>query len=188
MECYVHPGTEAAGVCGVCQRAICRSCVAVETPRLVCSACSTRGIIGFEYKTEAAIGPWPILHICFGTDPVRMRPKVAKGVIAIGNLAVGGIAIGSVALGVIGIGGLGVGLLGALGGAAIGFGLSIGGFAFGSVAIGGMAVGLSYALGGAAFGPAVISGERCDEAAREFFSRYVGDIMPACGQTLERSR
>ena len=188
MECYVHPRAEAVGVCAICMRAICRSCVAEDVPRLVCAACHTRGVVGFEYRSDAAIGPLPLIHICFGSDPVRMTPKIAKGVIAIGNIAVGGIAIGAVTFGVIGIGGLGIGVLGALGGAAVSLGLSVGGFALGSVAVGGLAIGFSYALGGAAFAPSVISGERCDEAARAFFSTYIGDLLPSCSTELERVR
>jgi hypothetical protein len=61
-------------------------------------------------------------------------------------------------------------------------GLSIGGLAVGSVAFGGAAFGFLYAIGGAAFGPAIIDGRRCDEAARLFVERWLGEWMrpPTC--------
>jgi hypothetical protein len=49
-------------------------------------------VLGFEYRSPLVIGGWPLLHICVGVDPQTMRPRVAKGIIAIGNIAVGGAA------------------------------------------------------------------------------------------------
>ena len=178
MHCYMHPGTDAAGVCASCGRGMCRDCVAVDTPRLVCRACITRPVYGFEYRSEISFGDFPLVHVCTGMDPVTQRPKVARGVIAIGNIAVGGLALGGVALGLVSVGGLSVGLLVALGGAALGVGISFGGLAVGSVAVGGLAVGFSYATGGAAFGGAIIDGARCDEAARAFFAQYLPGVLP----------
>jgi hypothetical protein len=183
MNCFVHDRVPAIGLCAACQKALCRQCVGLETPRLVCSTCVTeRAVLGFEYTSVAAIGSWPLVHICMGVDAVTMRPKVARGVIAIGNVAVGGLAFGGLACGLLSIGGLSVGILAALGGAALGLGLSVGGFAVGSVAVGGAAVGFVYAIGGGAFGPAVINGQHCDPAARDFILRWVGEQMlpPPC--------
>jgi len=181
MQCYVHGGTEAIGVCGVCGRGICRECVLTDAPRLMCRACADSTLYGYEYKSELSIGSLPLVHICTGVDPVTRRPRVAKGVIAIGNLAMGVFAMGGLAVGLFSLGGLSLGLLAALGGAAVGAGFSVGGLAIGSVAIGGAAIGFSYAMGGAAFGPAVIDGMRCDEAARAFFEQYApGMIPPSC--------
>jgi len=148
----------------------------------VCRACVRRGIIGYEYKSAAAIGPWPFVHVCMGIDPATMRPRVARGVIAIGNFAVGVVALGGVAWGLIAIGGVTLGLLGALGGVALGLGLSVGGVAVGSIAVGGVAAGLVYAIGGAAVGPAVINGVRCDPDAAEFARRWLGTwlSLPSC--------
>jgi hypothetical protein len=78
-------------------------------------------------------------------DRHPMRPRVAKGAVAIGNIAIGGIAIGGLSCGLFAIGGVSLGILLALGGAAMGFGISAGGFAIGSVAIGGAAIGFVYA-------------------------------------------
>jgi hypothetical protein len=181
MQCFVHDGTDAVGICGVCGKAVCRDCVLPSAPRLVCRACDTSSIHGFEYKSEASIGTLPLVHICTGVDPVTRRPRIAKGVIAIGNIAMGVLSVGGVAVGLFSLGGLSVGLLAALGGAAIGIGVSVGGLAIGSVAIGGAAIGFSYAMGGAAFAPAAIDGMHCDEVARRFFEQYApGMIPPNC--------
>jgi hypothetical protein len=103
MNCFVHQTVPAVGVCISCQRAACRDCIARDGPRVVCRACVRRGIIGYEYKSAAAIGPWPFVHVCMGIDPATMRPRVARGVIAIGNFAVGVVALGGVAWGLIAI-------------------------------------------------------------------------------------
>jgi hypothetical protein len=191
MNCYTHGGRAAVGLCALCQKAVCHDCVARDTPRIVCSACAARGDVagggwgawsgyGFEYKSAAAIGGWPLVHVCAGIDPVTMRPRVAKGVVAVGNIAIGALAIGGLACGLVTVGGASLGLLFAVGGFAMGLGLSIGGVAVGSIAIGGAAVGFLYAIGGGAFGPAVIDGRHCDEAARVFFGRWVGSIPLVC--------
>jgi hypothetical protein len=167
----------------VCLRAMCRECVGADTPRLICRVClGQRTVLGFEYRSEATIAGWPLVHVCAGVDPVTMRPRVAKGVIALGNIAVGGVAIGGLAAGVLSVGGLSIGLLFALGGAALGAGLSIGGLTVGSVAIGGAAVGFVHAVGGAAFGPSIIDGRRCDPAAATFIREWLSATLlpPHC--------
>jgi len=195
MNCFTHSRNAAVGMCVLCQKGVCHDCVASETPRLVCRACAARGSAplsawaygslgwgyGYEYKARTAIGAWPLVHVCGGIDPVTMRPRIAKGVLAIGNIAVGLVAIGGVACGVFSLGGVSLGLLLAVGGAALGFGLSVGGLAVGSIAIGGAAVGFFYAIGGGAIGPAVIDGRHCDEAARDFVRRWL-DVRPAICQ------
>jgi hypothetical protein len=174
MNCFVHERTAAIGLCAACQAAMCRQCVGRDTPRLICSTCAAQPtVLGLEYKSAAAIGSWPIIHICMGVDAVTMRPKVARGIIAIGNLAVGVVALGGVACGLFTLGGVSIGLLAAVGGAALGLGCSIGGVAVGSVAVGGVAIGFAYAIGGLALGPAVINGQVCDAAAREFVVRWL---------------
>ncbi len=183
MNCFTHTQQAAVGMCVACQKAVCHDCVGRETPRIVCRACTERGtVLGFEYRSPATIGAWPLIHVCTGVDAATMRPKAAKGIIAIGNIAVGGLAVGGLACGVLAVGGGALGLAFALGGAALGLGVSVGGFAVGSVAIGGAAVGFAYAIGGGAFGPAVIDGQRCDEAAREFVLRWIGAVRlpPSC--------
>lgn len=183
MNCFVHDRSPAVGVCAVCQKAVCRECVGVDAPRLVCRAClQSRAVLGFEYRSRISVGGWPLVHICAGMDPITMRPKIAKGVVAIGNMAIGGIAVGGLACGLFAVGGASFGILLALGGAAVGFGCSAGGLAVGSVAFGGAAVGFVYAIGGGAVGPAIIDGRRCDPAALEFLRRWLGFIQlpPSC--------
>jgi hypothetical protein len=183
MNCFVHNGVASVGVCFACQKAVCRECVGRSEPRILCSTCLKRGpVLGFEYKSAATIAGWPLVHVCMGVDATTMRPKVAKGIIAVGNVAVGVFALGGVSLGLCTIGGLSVGLAAALGGAALGLGLSVGGLAVGSVALGGAAIGFKAALGGAAFGPAIIDGRRCDEAARALIVQLFGGgaLPPHC--------
>jgi hypothetical protein len=135
---------------------------------------------GYEYKSSTTIGGWPIVHVCAGIDPVTMRPKIARGVVAIGSVAVGMLAVGGLACGLFAVGGTSIGLLLAVGGAAAGLGVSVGGFAVGSIAIGGVAVGFVYAIGGQAFGPAVIDGRHCDHSAREFARRWLSAFPRIC--------
>lgn len=194
MNCFTHSRTAAVGLCGVCQKAVCHECVARDTPRLVCRACAARsGALSYpwygygygysyEYKSSLAVGGWPLVHVCAGIDPVTMRPRIARGVVAIGNIAVGVLAIGGLACGVFTLGGGSIGLLLAIGGAALGLGISVGGFAMGSIAIGGAAVGFMYAIGGVAIGPAVIDAATCDGALRELARRWLGDVSlpPSC--------
>ena len=183
MNCFVHERSPAVGICAVCQKAVCRQCVGLDTPRIVCRVCLERQtVLGFEYRSRTSIGGWPLIHVCAGIDPRTMRPKIAKGVVAIGNLAVGGIAIGGLAFGLVTVGGASLWMLLALGGAAVGVGISVGGLAVGSVAIGGAAVGFVYAIGGGALGPAIIDGRRCDPAALEFVRRWLGSagLPPSC--------
>jgi len=180
VNCFVHDRSPAVGVCSMCQKAVCRNCIARDTPRLLCQTClQQRAMLGFEYRSSTTLAGWPLVHICAGVDPVTMRPRVAKGIVAIGNVAVGVISVAGLACGLVTVGGASLGLLFALGGAAVGLGLSIGGLAIGSIAIGGAAIGFAYAIGGAAFGPAIIDGRRCDQAALEFFRQWVGPgILP----------
>ena len=183
MNCFVHNREAAVGLCVACQKAVCPQCVGRGEPRLVCRACTqSRTVLGFEYRSSTSIGGWPLIHVCMGIDPATLRPRIAKGIVAIGNMAVGGIAIGGLAFGLVTVGGLSVGLVFALGGAAVGLGLSAGGLAVGSVAVGGAAIGFVYAIGGGAFGPAIIDGRRCDPAAVDFVRQWLGTwaLPPNC--------
>jgi hypothetical protein len=183
MNCYVHDRVAAVGMCAVCQKGVCRGCVGRDRPRLVCRNCLVLPpIMGFEYRSPIEIGGWPLLHVCAGLDPTTMRPRVARGIVAIGSISVGAIAIGGVAVGLAGFGGLAIGALVAFGGAALGAGLSIGGVALGSAAIGGAAVGFQYAIGGAVLGPHVADASRCDPAVVEFARQWLSTnvLPPSC--------
>ena len=180
MNCFIHDRSPAIGLCSVCQKAVCRECLSQDVPRAVCRTCiQRRAVLGFEYRSAVTIGSWPLLHVCFGVDAVTMRPKIAKGIVAIGNVAIGGVAIAGVACGVVTIAGLSVGLVLALGGAALGLGLSVGGLAVGSVALGGASIGFIHAVGGFAVGPSIIDGRRCDPDTVDFVRRWLGSrILP----------
>ena len=69
----------------------------------------------------------------------------------------------------------------AIGNIAVG-GLAVGGLACGLLTIGGLSVGILAAFGGAALGPAVINGQHCDAAAREFVLRWLSEaaLPPTC--------
>jgi hypothetical protein len=180
LNCYVHNHTPAVGICCVCQKAVCRECVGRDTPRLACKTCVEQSrVLGFEYRSAAAVGSLPFVHVCLGIDPITMRPRVAKGIVAIGNIAVGVVTIAGVSLGVLSLGGVSLGVLFALGGVALGVGVSAGGVAVGSVAVGGVAIGFLHAIGGLALGPSIIDGRRCDPDAAEFVRRWLGsELVP----------
>lgn len=119
----------------------------IQTEAVKCRYCGefldgrpsvTQQGMGYEYRSQAEIAGWPLVHVAHGVDPATGRPRIARGVIAIGNLAVGLVAVGGLALGGITFGGLSFGLL------------AIGGFAIGGVALGGMAAAYFLAAGGVA--------------------------------------
>jgi hypothetical protein len=114
---------------------------------------------GFGWKSSQKIFGWPLVHIAWGVDE-RGRPVVARGLFAFGLLAVGLVALGPVALGLLAMGGLALG------------GLAGGGGSVGAVSAGGLAAGV-YAYGTVAAGPYVISPNRRDREAEQFFSRWV---------------
>ena len=169
-------------MCAICQKALCHDCVALDAPRLICRSClEQRAVRGFEYRSAAEIGGWPLIHVCLGADAITGRPKIARGIVAIGNIAVGVVAIAGLACGLVTTGGVSIGLLAAFGGLALGLGLSVGGLAIGAIAVGGAAVGFVYAIGGAAFAPAIIDGRRCDLEVVEFVRRWLGStVFPSC--------
>ena len=129
----------------------------------------------YEFKSEAELFGWPLIHIAQGIDPETGTPRVAKGVIAIGNIAVGGLAIGGLAAGGIALGGLGFGVF-ALGGLSIGILAAAGGLAVGGAfAIGGAALSLMYAIGGLALAPHFIGGNGIDPE----FLRLLERLFPS---------
>jgi hypothetical protein len=57
---------------------------------------------GFEYRSEACIAGWPLVHISFKYTPSR-RPVPARGIIAIGQFACGVITVSQFGIGVISV-------------------------------------------------------------------------------------
>ena len=116
----------------------------------------------YEYRSEAELFGWPLVHIAQGIHPDSGMPRVARGVIAVGNIAIGGLAFGGLAAGGIAFGGLSLGLL-SLGGIALGLLAALGGLALGGYfAVGGAAFSLMYAVGGLAIAPHIIGGNGID--------------------------
>jgi hypothetical protein len=139
------------------------------TPKVVYSAYGYGW--NYEYKSEAELFGWPLIHIAQGIDPETGMPRVARGVIAIGNIAIGGLAIGGLAAGGIALGGLGLGVF-ALGGLSIGILAAAGGLAIGgALAIGGGALSLMYAIGGLALAPHYIGGNGIDPEFLQLLER-----------------
>jgi len=60
---------------------------------------------GFEWKSRARVGNWPLVHVAIGWNKQTGRLHVARGVIAIGQFAIGAFTLAQ----------FGVGLLGGLG-------------------------------------------------------------------------
>lgn len=132
-------------------------------------------------RASWGLGRLPIYEIAIGPDLARGEIRghakavfalgdIATGFVAVGGWARGIVALGGVATGLLGIGGLSIGVLGAVGGLAIGA-LAFGGGALGVVAVGGGAVG-HYACGGGAAGDHVVSPDRRDPEAEEFFRAH----------------
>ncbi len=116
----------------------------------------SRSSAGREWKSNATIFGWPIVHIAYGRNPRTGEKLVAKGLIAIGETSIGGLAVGGRSVGIISIGGLAVGI-NAVGGVAVGLQAAFGGIAIGGYALGGLAIGL-FAIGGAANGALAMGG------------------------------
>jgi len=112
---------------------------------------------GYEYRSEAEIFGWPLVHIAYGVNPRTGLPRLAKGILAIGNFAVGLVAIGGFAAGGLTLAGIGLGYF-VLGGIALGF-WSVGGIAAGlHFALGGLAISAGLAIGGLALAPRSLDG------------------------------
>jgi len=146
-------------------------------------------------RSDSLILGLPAYDIALGPDFEKgeMRGH-ARGFLAIGDIATGVFALGGMARGIFAFGGLAVGVV-SFGGGAIGLGLAIGGLAIGSLAIGGGAIGGVaigggaagyYAAGGGATGRYVLSADRRDPEAEEFFSKYHLPVPPYPGRRPRR--
>lgn len=122
-----------------------------------------------RYTSKLSLFGWPLVAVACGSDLSRNEARGhARGFIAVGDVATGVIAIGGLAQGLIAVGGVAVGAVTVAG---VGFGaLVIAGVAFAQTAFGGVAIG-HYAKGGAAVGTHVVSSERVDDSAAEWFTR-----------------
>ncbi len=137
-------------------------------------------LMGFEYRSKAALFGLPLLHVAYGFDPATGKKRVARGVVAIGTIARGFLALGGMATGIFAFGGISFGLVAAglagfglisFGVMALGLLFSYGGLAGAPVAIGGAAFGY-YAHGGVALGTHVLSHAKNDQITEDFFKRF----------------
>jgi len=96
---------------------------------------------GFQWRTEAEILGWPVIHVAFGKDSVTGKVLVARGWIAIGQFGVGLITVAQVGVGALfGFGQCVVGFV-CVGQFALGALFGLGQFATGQTAIGQIALG-----------------------------------------------
>jgi hypothetical protein len=145
------------------------------------------GYWGWEYKSEATLGGWPLLHIAYGVNPKTGAPRVAKGVVAIGNIAIGGLAIGGLALGGFALGGVSLGVI-ALAGVAIG-GIAFGGMAAGVFfAVGGVAISAMYAVGGLALAPHAIGAQGADPEFIESLRKWAPGLADSISEQYRNPR
>jgi ribosomal protein L37E len=88
----------------------CRDCGSQVSPdAYLCPHCGAprpagpnRDGWGFEYRSRAAIGNWPLLHVSFKYRD--FRPVPARGIIAIGQFAIGIVNISQFGAGVFSLG------------------------------------------------------------------------------------
>jgi hypothetical protein len=146
-----------------------------------------RRMMGYEYRSKAALFGLPLLHLAYGVDPRTGGRRTARGVIAMGDRAYGVIAFGGIAAGVFAFGGLGVGLISfsglslgvfAIGGFALGLLAAYGGFALAPFAFGGLAIGY-IAAGGMGIGPHVADAHSHDATAHAFLHTWANKISLA---------
>lgn len=124
---------------------------------------------GFEWKSEAMVGKWPLVHVAIGRDAATGRLRVAKGVIAIGQFGIGLITIAQFGIGLLFGFGQFVGGFTAIGQIAIALYFGMGQIATGETAIGQIAVG-SYVLAQVGFGKYVWSTKMKDPEAVAHFT------------------
>jgi hypothetical protein len=125
------------------------------------------------YLPAGRVGPLPMFDVAgIGTR----HPGVGIGVVAFGGFALGAVAVGGGALGILAVGGGAVGIV-AIGGGAAGI-IAYGGGAVGYIAVGNDATGY-YALGQKGRGKYVLTLHRQDDAAIEFFCRWLPFLRAA---------
>ncbi len=127
---------------------------------------------GYEWKTQASLAGWPLVHIAIGRD-ARGRWRVARGIVAIGQFGIGLVTIAQFGVGALfGLGQVTVGLTG-IGQAAACVYFAVGQLAVAGVAIGQLVIG-RYGLGQAGYAQYLWSVEEKDPVAVEFFTALAG--------------
>lgn len=127
---------------------------------------------GYQWRTEAEILGWPLVHVAFGRDKQTGKLLVAKGIIAIGQFAIGLIAIAQFGIGFLFAFGQFTGGWLAIGQFAVGLYFGLGQFATGMTAIGQFAFG-EYVLAQLGYGKYVWSTKIKDPEALEYFGNLL---------------
>ncbi|MBN1881267.1 MAG: zinc ribbon domain-containing protein [Deltaproteobacteria bacterium] len=96
---------------------------------------------GFQWRTEAEILGWPVVHVAFGRDAATGKVLVARGLIAVGQFGVGLVTVAQVGVGVLFAFGQCVAGIVCVGQLALGALFGLGQFATGQTAIGQFAFG-----------------------------------------------
>jgi len=136
---------------------------------------------GYEYKSEAEIFGWPVIHVAFGKDAETGKIITAKGIIAIGQFGVGLFTIAQIGVGLIfGFGQCVAGIV-AVGQFALGLYFGLGQFATGLTAIGQFALG-RYVLSQMGLGEYVWSMDRRDPEAVEHFTNLWQTVKGLMGR------
>ena len=135
---------------------------------------------GYEYKSNAEILGFPILHVAIGRDKDTGRLLVARGIIAIGQFGIGLITIAQFGIGLLFGFGQFVGGIFAVGQLAVGLSFGLGQFATGMTAIGQFAFG-EYVLAQIGFGEHVWSTKIRDPEAVEYFTNHWNQIRYLIG-------
>jgi predicted Ser/Thr protein kinase len=112
------------------------------------------GARGWDYRSKQTAFGVPLVHVTYGCDPVTLRPRVARGVVAVGPIAMGLVAVGFEASGLFAGGLLACGIV-PVGLLALGL-WSSGVAAFGTQATGVLAVGTGAAVGVVAVGGSAV--------------------------------
>jgi hypothetical protein len=139
-----------------------------------------RRLWGYEWRSQAEILGWPLIHIAIGRNKQTGKLLVAKGVIAIGQFGIGLITIAQFGIGILFAFGQFTGGVVAIGQFALGIYFGLGQFATGATAIGQFAVG-KYVLAQLGFGEHVWSTKTKDPLAVEYFKNLWNSIRAFLG-------
>ena len=135
---------------------------------------------GYEFKSKANIGGWPLLHVSFNRDSATGKVMRARGIIAIGVHAQGVVALGLISYGVFAWGLLSIGLA------------AMGVVALGGIASGVVGLGLLAAQGVCAVAPVALGVAACGYIAagvRAFgwhAASVNGIVDPVAGDIADR--
>jgi len=138
---------------------------------------------GFQWRSEAEILGWPLVHVAWGRDKETGKLLVAKGIIAIGQFGIGLITFAQFGIGLLFALGQFTGGWFAIGQFALGVYFGLGQFATGSTAIGQFAFG-EYVLAQVGYGKHVWSMKIKDPEALEYFKHlmeFVKGLVAARG-------